>query len=192
MPEDVPAAPADDGEGWVDMRHRNRILVLSLATLLVLSSAGCAKLGEKAAEKAVEKATGVKVEQDGDAVTYTGKDGESVSYSAGGGLPKDFPAGFPVYDGEIGDSSTIEVGEARQFTFWIRTADDHAKVVEWYKAELAKTDWTLDSSFDGESDGTRNTAFNLRRGTDENGAVYVTREADSGRTDVSVLLVVKK
>lgn len=59
-----------------------RALMIGICVLLIAALTGCAKvIGEKIAEKAIEGATGNKVDvsQNGDKVTIQGKDGQSVT-----------------------------------------------------------------------------------------------------------------
>lgn len=119
------------------------VLVLALAV-----SAGCAQIAEKAARGAVEKATGVKVDEKKGSVTVTGKDGKSVSYSGSEDkLPDNLPADFPVYDGTPdGGSASATTDEGSTWTFNIATTDKVAQVSDWYKDELTNKGWTIETS----------------------------------------------
>lgn len=56
-----------------------------------------------------------------------------------GSLPADFPKDIPVYTGAtVVAGATGAMGKGASFS----TADDAAKVAEFYKAELAKQGWT--------------------------------------------------
>ncbi|MBK6316462.1 MAG: hypothetical protein IPF53_19770 [Blastocatellia bacterium] len=56
-----------------------------------------------------------------------------------GGLPADFPKDIPVYTGAtVIAGATGAMGKGATFS----TADDAAKVAEYYKAELAKQGWS--------------------------------------------------
>ncbi len=76
---------------------RNRLLPgLCLASCLVLV-AGCQKATETVAQKAVEKALGVEVKQDGNQVVFKGKEGDlSVTSGEGTSLPANFPKDVPL------------------------------------------------------------------------------------------------
>ena len=59
-----------------------KILLVAVSVLLIVSLTGCAQaIGQKLAEKAIENATGNKVDisNNGDKVTIQGKDGQSVT-----------------------------------------------------------------------------------------------------------------
>ncbi len=71
--------------------HRRIPLSLCLASALVLLT-GCQKATEAVAQKAVEKALGVEVNQDGNQVVFKGKEGD-LSVTSGEGTA--LPAGFP-------------------------------------------------------------------------------------------------
>ncbi len=66
---------------------------LSFALALVLVAGACQKVGETAADAAIERATGVKVERDGDQMTLRSADGElAIRAGESVALPEDFPA----------------------------------------------------------------------------------------------------
>ena len=113
------------------------VLVLALAM-----SAGCAQIAEKAARGAVEKATGVKVDEKNDSVTVTGKDGEKVSFTGNeeNQLPKDLPADFPVYDGTPdGAAPRPTTPEGKTITFNIVTSDKVSQVFGLVQGRAGRT-----------------------------------------------------
>lgn len=69
-----------------------RMSQLSLALAVVLSAGACQKVGETAADAAIERATGARVDRDGDQVTLRSADGQ-LAIRAGDSvaLPEDFP-----------------------------------------------------------------------------------------------------
>jgi len=70
-----------------------RVSQLSSALVLVLAAGACQKVGETAADAAIERATGVAVERDGGQVTRRSADGEVAIHSGDAvALPADFPA----------------------------------------------------------------------------------------------------
>lgn len=69
-----------------------RVSQLSLVLALVLAAGACKKVGESAADAAIERATGVKVDRDGDQVTLHSKDGDlAIRTGESVALPDDFP-----------------------------------------------------------------------------------------------------
>lgn len=70
-----------------------RVSQLSLVLALVLAAGACQKAGESAADVAIERATGVKVDRDGDQVTLRSADGElAIRSGESVALPQDFPS----------------------------------------------------------------------------------------------------
>lgn len=128
------------GKGVV-MRVRKGLLVLALfASMLALS--GCDLL----MKKAVENATGVKVDQNQDGkVTVTTKNGEQTSVSGTEGtLPDGLPDSVPVYKGEIvGKSAAMQTAQGATYLFTVKTSDDIATVVAWEKKTLPEKGWTI-------------------------------------------------
>ncbi|MFH1970908.1 MAG: hypothetical protein ABIJ05_00790 [Patescibacteria group bacterium] len=89
----------------------------------------------------------VKIEGDGEKVSYKGEDFE-FSYDMGGDLPEGFPKDIPIYkDSNLLSkwSSTSEGEEG--ISVVLESADSLTKVSDFYKVELEKTGWTVTSSF---------------------------------------------
>lgn len=110
-------------------------IIAALVALVALS--GCQMVAEKATEKAIEGATGVKVDKNGDEVTIEGKDGTKVTTSDSGEAPAGFPKDVPVYAGKITASVVADNG----YTIGIETNDDVAKVLDFYIAAAGKDGW---------------------------------------------------
>ena len=69
-----------------------RLSQLSLLLCAALAAGACQKAGETAADAAIERATGVKVDRDGDQVTLRSADGEIAIHTGESvALPADFP-----------------------------------------------------------------------------------------------------
>jgi len=69
-----------------------RVSRLSLALGLVLAAGACQKVGQSAADVAIERATGVQVDRDGDQVTLRSADGDvAIRTGESLALPEDFP-----------------------------------------------------------------------------------------------------
>ena len=89
----------------------------------------------------------VKIEGDGEKVSYKGEDFE-FSYDMGGELPEGFPKDLPIYkDSNLLSkwSSTSEGEEG--ISVVLETEDSFTKVSDFYKVELEKTGWTVTSTF---------------------------------------------
>lgn len=125
------------------MSVRIRLVVLLVACAMMFSLVGCQKIAEKATEKAIEGATGVKVDTDKDSVTITGEDGSSITAGSDGELPDGFPEDVPVYEGDIVSSLMTE----GNYTVAIESKDDAATIWDWYGTELESAGWTRTSEF---------------------------------------------
>ena len=95
----------------VTIHFPSRLPVIVL--LLLLAAAGCRKAGETAAEAAIERASGGKLEvdRDGDVTTLRGEDGSQMRIASGDDLT--LPAGFPrdVYlPRDYALNSVVEMG----------------------------------------------------------------------------------
>jgi len=131
------------------MLKLSRFVALLLTLGLMFSLVGCQSIAEKATETAIEDATGVKVDQDGDSVTITGEDGSSITASEGGELPEGFPEDAPVYDGVITTSLVSE----ENFTIGVETDDEWTTVWDWYVSELESEGWTKTTELKLEDSG---------------------------------------
>jgi len=114
---------------------------LAIVTMLVVafSVVGCQQVAEKATEAAIEKSTGVEVDQEGDEVTIKGEDGTEITASSDGQLPDGFPTDIPVYEGQITSSLKADKG----WSVTIEAADDVETVFTWYKQELEASGWKI-------------------------------------------------
>jgi len=112
-------------------------LALMAGSLLVLSLSGCDIVAQQAAEeaeRAVEEATGVRV----DAPVPT-EGGEAQ-------LPEGWPAEVPVYpEVTITEPWSVTAEGVTQLGVTLRTKDAHADVAAWYREELEAKGWTIDS-----------------------------------------------
>ncbi len=120
-----------------------RVKILLLAALALVLS-GC----QQVADKAVEQATGIKVDQKGESVTIKGKDGEVVTFSAK--LPdelKDFPVpqGFDHAEGSFGAMSAKKSERVATAVWRGKTAVE--TVVQFYKKGIADKGWKEESTF---------------------------------------------
>ena len=120
-----------------------RELVLGLAVLALTSgSLGCRKIRERMQERALEKASGGKVdiEHGGDTVTIKGdKPGDQLVVGKDAKLPDDFPKTVPIYPGAkiIGSyAASGAAGKDKGFTVQLETTDAPDKVVAFYKSKM--------------------------------------------------------
>lgn len=119
---------------------------IALVSLSLLS--GCdkltEKLGQKAAEKAIEGASGgdVKVDTSNGGVTVTDKKTGAVSQAGvAAKLPDGWPSSVPIYPGSVVRTAMVASGGK---TVTLSVKDPPAKVVEFYK----KSSLELESEMD--------------------------------------------
>jgi hypothetical protein len=127
----------DIGKGAAMTVRRGLLVLLLLVSLVALT--GCDLL----MKSAVEKATGVKVDQN--KVTVTGKNGEQATVSGEEGkLPAGLPQYVPVHSGKIlGKSAAMETPQGSTYTFVVQTDEDIAAAVAWAKQVLPEKGWTI-------------------------------------------------
>jgi len=129
-------------------------LAIALLIVMAIGATGC----EMIAKKAVEEATGVKVDESGENVTVTGPEGEELTISSSAStLPDGFPSDVPAYStGKIESSSALTQDDGTHFTVAMTTADDYDSVFAWHKSEYEKSGWTIENEFTMEAEGRRN------------------------------------
>ena len=126
------------------------VLVLVVALLALGAMGGCATI----AEKAIEDATGVSVDEDGSSVTIEGDDGSTITYDEEGTeLPDGYADDVPVYDGVIDSSWQTSDDNGTTYAVAIKTEDTTEDVVAWYEEQLADEGWTIKSTFKDASSG---------------------------------------
>lgn len=85
--------------------------------------------------------------EEGGSMTVTDEKGETATFSAGAGAPKDLPAWVPAYPGGtpqgIFQSSTAQ---ERGASFTVQTSDAADEVLEFYKGKLEEEGLTVQSS----------------------------------------------
>lgn len=135
------------------MKTFARTALLAALVAVLMLSAGCGLIAEKATEATVEKATGVDVDTKGDSVTITGEDGTQFTSDADK-LPEDFPGEVPIYeDAKVFSSmSTGEEGK-KAFVVAFDSADGAEAVYQWYQDELKAKGWTITFSAEQEGGG---------------------------------------
>ena len=142
------------------MKKLTITLALALAaTMVLVFGAGCTspwqkKAAEETMEKALEQSSGQKVEVDSDnnTTTITTDEGETTWGQAE--IPSNFPSDVPIYPGA--NATFTHVGSAQDeesATASLETSDSVDKVAEWYKTEISKQGWSVQST-DSWGDGT--------------------------------------
>jgi hypothetical protein len=175
------------------MSGRTRLSVACvIVAALALALTGCSAIAERATKSVVEKATGVKVDENGGSVTVTGKDGKTATFSSSDKqLPEGLPADFPVYEGEPDASAKAEAPEGVTFSFTIRTADDVKTVFDWYKGKLTDGGWTIENATSAEYDGKQSGTISAKKDKEQSVVTVGPSSKEDGRTDVTVILNVK-
>jgi len=123
----------------------------------------------------------VKIEGDGEKVSYKGEDFE-FSYDSGGELPEDFPKDLPIYKNSklvSKWSSTDEENEA--ISIVLETSDSLAKVSDYYKLELEKTGWDITSTFSQED----SSVYSFEKG-DKEGILGITNADDKVSISITI------
>jgi len=152
------------------MRHL--LLPLLLAGLAV-AVAGCQRAADAAAEAAIERASGqrVDIDRDGDRMRIRTADGE-VSFASGNGiaLPDDFPDDLFLPD-SYGVSSVMDIGGARLLS--LESDGTVASMFDAARASMGRSGWTqtlamqqADSAMLGFSQGEREATYTFTRGGD--------------------------
>ena len=167
------------------MKALKAIVVLALLALLLSSLTGCSY----AARNLAEQATGVKVDQNGSNVTVTGKNGTASLSSKEGKLPDGLPGDVPAYAGTIKSSATLASDQGTNYSFTTETSDDVATVQSWYKDKLTAGGWTTINTVNGGGDAGMVSA---KKGDKTNILVTVGKDSSGGKTQIAVIVDVKK
>lgn len=166
-------------------RKAARVIVLAACLMAVVAGAGCRQV----AKKAVEEATGVKVEDGGASVVVKTDEGEA-KIESGKKLPEGFPASFPVYAGEIESTGSFSQGESRVYNVIVRTDDDIDRVKEFYLKELPAKGWTIGMTADVGTASDRGVTITAE--TDELSATVVAKVASGGGVEISIMVGTKQ
>jgi hypothetical protein len=167
------------------MKQPKAIAVIALLALALFALTGC----DMIAKKAVEGATGVKVDDNNKKVTVTGKNGEQLSLSSEEGkLPDGLPDDVPVYSGTIKNPTSMTGSDGENYSFTVETDDDAATVVSWMKDKIAEKGWTISNTIT--SNGT--SMLSAEKGDKNTLVVNVTKDTSSGKTQVTAINSIKK
>ncbi len=117
------------------------VLVAVFALALVVSVTGCDML----IRKGVEEATGVKVDENDGTTTLETPEGKASTTE--GKLPDGFPSDVPIYQpSTIKSGVAVEAKGKKQFMVGLQSSDAQKAVYDWYKSEIAKAGWELDTA----------------------------------------------
>ena len=145
-------------------------------------------IGQNLVEKAIENKTGVKTnieDLEKGKMTFTdSKTGATVDIGSNS-VPEDFPKDFPLYKGARVTSSLsgAQAGKSNGYWLTMSTPDAADKVVSFYKTELPKNGWTVESTFAANE----MTNYGVSKGT-WNGSVSAGKNEDENETQVIIIL----
>jgi hypothetical protein len=161
-------------------------LCISLALLLGFLFSGCSLLVRKTTEKAIEKSTGVEVEEKEGKVKVKTKEGEAEFGSKE--FPKDFPEDFPVYTG-AGDiaSTRVETGEGVSINVSYTVNEDLSAVSDFYKESLPENGYEVDQTVETSQDFVM---FHFKKGEGVEGTLSVSKS--DGKAEVAISLGISK
>jgi hypothetical protein len=129
--------------------------------------------------KAVEGATGIQTNQQGDTVTIKGKDGESLTFSSQ--VPEELKD-FPVPQGFKYDSSgSMSMGGDRLAVGTWTGKAAMPTVIEFYQKELPRQGWKEESNFTSDDGG----LLTFSKG--ETDGVTITTSKDGDTVTLSVM-----
>ena len=173
------------------MRTRMIAVVLALAlvaTAVVLS--GCDQIIGNAVKGAVEKQTGVKVDEKGGTISVQGKDGESMTIGGteSGKLSEGFPTEFPQYPGAtVKTSAKVTTGAGSMFTAEWTTTDSVDTVLKSYEEKLKTAGYEIVSSASSAEGG----GVITFKTTNQEGAVTVSKSGSGSDTTIAAVITVK-
>lgn len=164
-----------------------RTLLVAMALLLAIAAmqvTGCRKVAEEAAEQAVEQATGVDVEQDGDSVTITSEDDEggqvNITTGEGAEVPDEFPDDFPLYDGDVTGSSSVASPDGSMVVVTVETKDDFDTVKDFFDKAFADEGWNVIFQMSSSEGGSQGISYTLEK--DERNATLTIDTTDGVTT----------
>ncbi|HEY3374153.1 MAG TPA: hypothetical protein VGK02_03705 [Candidatus Aquicultor sp.] len=155
------------------------LLALLIAALVIC--VGCGNIAEQATKKAVENATGVKVDEKNGSVNIKTDKGEATISGSESKVPDGFPKDFPIYDGvKITSGLKTEAEGKTSFQVTFETSDDVKKVVDFYKKALADNGYKISGSMEADEMA----SLSLKKGDADIGGVTITKS--DGKTNVLI------
>ena len=163
------------------MTHTAIRLSIAIAFAALLIAPGCKKAQDAAVETAIERATGAKVEQDGDTMTIKTEQGEVKVATAEDGGTVAMPADFPkdVYlpaDNKLASAMDMAGMQMLNMT----TPQDLAKVSADIEKSMQGQGWKREMAMQA-GDGST-----LMYSKDNRQVVYQMLKADEGGTQLAV------
>lgn len=159
------------------------IVVVVVIVLIILALIGYfvqRQFAEKAAETAIEQATGSKVDisQGGEKVTIETDEGK-VTVSKND-IPDSFPSDITIYSGaEVISTAESSAGSS----VVLKTSDSTSKVADFYKDDLKKNGWEIVSTITNEGVSLI-TANKGSKGV----LITVTTDEEDGKTSVGIIV----
>lgn len=169
---------------------RNVLIGAAVVAVIVLgwiaNGVGGSLMSDDAAERAIEAATGGRVDVDADGGTYTVKTDDGT-WSTSDKLPSDWPSDAPLYPGADVQGSVAAAGGDTQGVgqyVGLLSSDSAQQVAAWYKSELAAKGWTVGTDI--------TTPQGSMIGADKGGrTVAVTITSQDGKTAIGVTIATK-
>ena len=163
------------------MTHPAIRLSIAVALTALLVAPGCKKAQDAAVETAIERATGAKVEKDGDTMTIKTKQGEVKVATAEDGGTVAMPADFPkdVYlpaDNKLASAMDMAGMQMLNMT----TPQDLAKVSADIEKSMQGQGWKREMAMQA-GDGST-----LMYSKDKRQVVYQMLKADEGGTQLAI------
>lgn len=154
-------------------------VVIGVIVLGLIGNAFSKSASENAAERAIEAATGgrVDIDSDGDEVTVKTDQG---TYTTTDKLPSDFPSDVPVYAGAkiLGSVASAGASEGGYFVT-METSASLNDVIAWYRNEVKGKGWTVvtDANINGSL---------MLSATKDSRALSVTVTEEDGKTAIGL------
>lgn len=184
--EEQSETPKKEEPSFPKSGSNNKVIIIVAVVIgifIVLGIAaffGTKLFTEKTAEKAIEQATGGKVDikDDGDKVTVETDEGK---FTLGQDeIPKSFPSDITVYSGST-VVLTSEIDE--DVTVSLKTSDSASTVSNFYKSDLTNNGWDLTTT--GTVEGT--SLFTAKKGGRQ-AIITVTTDVEDGKTIITIVV----
>lgn len=182
------------------------VVVLGLGVLSIIASfvvAGVVGFGIK---KAIESGTGIKIDENGGKLSFSGKNGASLkitnegtfqftdesgktaSVTSGTKVPADFPSDFPVAAGLTVQSSAVSDAPEGKLYIVSWTTTDVRATTDFFAQQLPARGWKIDQRLD--TGGGTMFYFTRANGNEDGG--WVTVGQGDASNEVAVWLMIKK
>jgi len=163
------------------MRVLVRVVITGVLVTLIAGT-GCASIMQRGAKEAVERGTGVKVDEDGNKVRVKTNEGTVEAESSKEKVPSGFPSQFPIYEGAtVKNSSKVTSPQGTVFTVTWEVSDAADQVADFYKDKLPANGYTITNTV--ESGGQVSMVL------ENNGAVSI--KSEGGKTQIAAFITSK-